>query len=86
MGLLMDPARYAAKNGAPVVRPVRLPLYNGSIVDIATTAVHVHVELAHKARLNDFASYEAAKCWAAKLLCKTVNKVWYNDLKYANTL
>ncbi len=84
--LLTDPARYAANHAsATFIRPIRLPLYNGSIADNATTVVCVRAESAHKARLDDYASYEAAKQGAAKFLCKTVNKVWYNDLKDANT-
>jgi hypothetical protein len=78
--LLMDPTRYAANHGsATFVHPVRLLLYDGSIANNATTVVCVHAELAHKAHLNDYASYKAAKCGAAKFLRKTVNKVWYNN-------
>ncbi len=40
---------------------------------------------AHKARLDDYASYKAAERGAAKFLRKTVNEVWYNDLKDAYT-
>ncbi len=73
--LLTDPARYAANHGATFVRPIRLPLYDGSIAYDATTVICVHAELAHKSRLNDFTSYKAAKRRAAKFLLKTVNKV-----------
>jgi hypothetical protein len=85
MGLITDPARYAANQGVTFVHPVHLSLYDGSIVDIATTAVHVQAESAHKACLNDFASYKAVKCWANKFLRETVDKVWYNDLKDTDT-
>jgi hypothetical protein len=84
-GLLTDPARYAANYGATFVRPVRLPLYDSSIANDATTAVCVHVESAHKAHLDGFASYEAAKRGAAKFLHDIVDEVWYNDLKDADT-
>jgi hypothetical protein len=84
-GLLTDPARYAANHGATFVRPTCLRLYDGSIANIATTVIRIHTELAHKARLNDFASYEAAECGAAKFLRDSVNKVCYNNLKDANT-
>jgi hypothetical protein len=85
MGLLTDPARYAADHGATFVHPTRLPLYDGSIANNATTVVHVRTELSHKAHLDDFASYEAAEHRAAKFLCNSVNKVWYNGLKDADT-
>jgi hypothetical protein len=84
-GLLMEPARYATDHGAIFVRPICLPLYDGSIANNATTVVRVHAESAHKACLNDFAGYEAAERGAAKFLRNAVNEVWYNDLKDANT-
>jgi hypothetical protein len=83
--LLTDPARYAADHGATFVRPVCLLLYGGSIANNATTVLCVCMELAHKARLNNFASYEAAKPGATKFLHKTIDEVCYNDLKDANT-
>ena len=67
------------------VRPLRLPLYDATIADDATTVVRVRVESAHQAKLNDYASFEAAKHGAAKFLRKVVDEVWYNDLKDANT-
>jgi hypothetical protein len=85
MGLLTDPARYAANHGTTFVHPIHLPLYNISIANNATTVVCVHVELAHKTCLDDFASYKAAKHGATKFLCDAVNKVWYSDLKDTNT-
>jgi hypothetical protein len=84
-GLLTDPARYAANRGATFVCPTRLPLYDGSIANDATTVVRVRAELAHKARLDDFASSEAAEHGAAKFLCDSVDEVWNNDLKDADT-
>jgi hypothetical protein len=84
-GLLTDPARYVANHGATFVRPICLPLYNGTTTNNATTVVCVCTELAHKACLDNFTSYKAAKRGAAKFLRDTVNKVWYNDLKDANT-
>jgi hypothetical protein len=62
-----------------------LPLYDGTITNDATTVVRVRAELAHKDRLNNFASYRAAKCGATKFLHDTGNKVWYNNLKDADT-
>jgi hypothetical protein len=47
--------------------------------------VRVCTESAHKSHLNNYARYEAAEHGAAKFLCETVNKVWYNNLKDANT-
>ncbi len=86
MALLTDPTWYATNHsGATFVRPIRLPLYDGSIPNNATMVVHICMETAHKARLNSYASYKAAKRGAAKLLCDTINEVWYNDLKDADT-
>jgi hypothetical protein len=83
--LLTYPARYATDHGATFVHPIRLPLYNGSIANNATTVVCVHAELAHKACFDDFASYEAAERGATKFLHEAVDKVWYNDLKDTDT-
>jgi hypothetical protein len=84
--LLTDPARYAANHGSGTfVCPIRLPLYNSSIANNATTVVRICAESAHKDHLDNYASYEAAKHGAAKFLCNTVNKVWYNNLKDTDT-
>ena len=40
--------------------------------------------MAHKSRLNDFASYEAAKRGVAKFLHNVVDEIWYNNLKDAD--
>jgi hypothetical protein len=62
MAILMDPTRYAANHGgATFVRPIRLPLYDGSIAKDATTIIRICTESAHQARLNNYASYEAAE-------------------------
>jgi hypothetical protein len=77
--ILMDPARYASDHGGATFRhPVRLPLYDASIADDSTTVVRVRAEAAHKACLNDYASY-------AKFLRESVDGVWFNDLKDADT-
>jgi hypothetical protein len=84
--ILADPARYASDQGGSAFRrPVRLPLYNANIADNATTFVRVRAEAAHNARLNNYASYKAAECGAAKFLRDTVNEVWFNNLKDADT-
>jgi hypothetical protein len=86
VGILTDATRYAANHGgATFVRPLRLPLYDGTIADDATTVVRIHVESAHQAKLNNYASFEAAERGAVKFLRKVVDEVWYNDLKDANT-
>jgi hypothetical protein len=86
VGILTDPTRYSADHGGlRFVIPTRLPLYNGSIADDATTVIRVRAEAAHKARLNDYASYEAAERGTAKFLRDSVEEVWYNDLKDADT-
>jgi hypothetical protein len=86
VGILMDATRYAANHGsATFVRPLRFPLYDATIADNATTVICVCVESAHQAKLDNYASFEAAKHGAAKFLRKVVNEVWYNDLKDADT-
>ena len=84
--LITDDVRYAAEHGGNAFkRPIRLPLYDSSIKDDATTVVRVRAEAAHKARLDDYASFEAAERGAAKFLREVVDEVWYNDLKDADT-
>ena len=84
--IITDGVRYAADHGGNAFkRPVRLPLYNGSIADDATMVVRVRAEAAHKARLDDYASYKAAERRAVKFLREVVNEVWYNDLKDTDT-
>ena len=74
--IVMDSARYTAEHGGNMFkRPVRLPLYNSSIKDNATTVVRMHAEAAHKARLDDYASFEVAERGAAKLLREVVDQV-----------
>jgi hypothetical protein len=84
--ILTDATRYAADHGgATFVRPLRLPLYNATIADNATTVVCVRAESAHQAKLDNYASFKAAERGAAKFLREVVDEVWYNDLKDANT-
>ncbi len=45
----------------------------------------MHAESAHKACLDDYASFKAAEHGATKFLCKVIDKVWYNNLKDAET-
>ena len=75
--ILVDPAKYATDHGgAPFHHPIHLPLYDASIADDATTVVRIRAKASHKARLNDYASYEVAERGTAKFLCKTIDKVW----------
>jgi hypothetical protein len=84
--ILMDAAKYESKHdNAPFIRPIRLPLYDKNIADDATTVVQVRAEMAHKSRLDDYASYEAAECGIAKFLRDVVDEIWYNNLKDAET-
>ncbi len=54
MGILTDPTRYSADHGGKnLVIPTRLPLYDSTIADDATTVVRVRAEAAHKARLDN---------------------------------
>jgi hypothetical protein len=84
--ILVDAARYATNHGGNAFkRPNCLPLYDSSIANNATTVVRLRAESAHKSRLNDYARFKAAKHGAAKFLRETVDEVWYNDLKDADT-
>ena len=84
--ILTDPARYATDHGGNNFRrPARLPLYDASITNDATTVVRIKAEAAHKSCRDDFASYEAAERGVAKFLRDAVEEVWYNDLKDAET-
>ena len=84
--IITDGVRYAADHGGNAFKPpARLPLYDSSIADDATTLVRVRAEAAHKARLDDYASFEVAKRGAAKFLRDVVDEVWYNNLKDPNT-
>ncbi len=46
--------------------------------------IRIRVESAHQACLDNYPSYKVAERGAAKFLCETIDKVWYNDLKDAN--
>jgi hypothetical protein len=82
--ILTEAVKYEAEHGnAKFVRSSRLPLYDKNIADDATTVVRVRAEAAHKARLDDYASYKAAERGVAKFLRDVVDKIWYNDLKSA---
>ena len=84
--ILTEAAKYKTDHGnAKFVRPACLPLYDKNITDDATTVVRVRAEAAHKSRLDDYASYEAAKRGIAKFLRNVVDEIWYNDLKDAET-
>jgi hypothetical protein len=84
--LLTDDTKYTANHsGKMFVCPKRLPLYDDTIANDASTVVHVHAEAAHKSCLKDYDSYNAAKCGCAKFLRNVVNEVWYNNLKDADT-
>jgi len=84
--ILTEAAKYETEHGnAKFVRPARLPLYDKNIADDATTVVQVRAEAAHKAHLDDYASYKAAGRGVAKFLHKVVDEIWYIDLKDAKT-
>jgi hypothetical protein len=84
--ILTEAAKYEAEHGNTIfVHPAHLPLYDKNIADDATTVVRVRAEAAHKARLDDYASYEVAKCGVSKFLRNVVDEIWYNDLKDADT-
>jgi hypothetical protein len=84
--ILTNATKYELEHSdATFVRPIRLPLYDKNIADDATTVVRVRVEAAHKSRLDDYASYEAAERGVAKFLRNVVDEIWYNGLKDAET-
>ncbi len=86
MAILVDAARYATNHGGNAFKhPNCLPLYDSSITNNATTVVRIRAESAYKSRLDNYARYEAEERGAAKFLCETVDEVWYNNLKDANT-
>ncbi len=67
--ILRDTVPYAANHGGNAFKGlVRLPLYDGKFADNATTVVRVQAEAAHKACLDDYASYKAAERGATKFL------------------
>jgi hypothetical protein len=73
--ILTEPGRYASNHGGSTfVQPSRLPLYDKNIADDALTGVRVHGEAAHCVRLDDYASYEAAKGGTAKFLFARVDE------------
>ena len=72
-------------DGNAFKHPGHLSLYDSSISDNTTTVIHVHTESAHKVCLKNYASFTAAKHGATKFLRETINEVWFNNLKDANT-
>ena len=85
--ILTDPVRYATDHGGKnsFSRPTRLPLEDASIDNDASTVIRVKVEAVHKSRRDNFASYEAAERSVAKFLRDTVEEIWYNNLKDADS-
>ena len=56
-GLITETAAYEADHGnTAFVRPTRLPLYDATIPDNATTVARVKQETAHKSLVKDYAS------------------------------
>ena len=85
--ILTEAAKYETEHGnAKFIHPARLPLYDKNIANDATTVVQVRAEAAHKSRLDDYASYEAAEHGVAKFLRNVVDEIWYNDLKDADSV
>jgi hypothetical protein len=58
--ILTKAAKYKINHGAKFVHPARLPLYDKTIADNATTVICVHVEAAYKYQLDDYSSYKVA--------------------------
>ena len=73
-GLITETAAYEANHGnTAFVRPTRLPLYNATIPDDATTVARVKQETDHKALVDDYASYKAAERGVAQFLREVVD-------------
>ena len=86
VAILTEATKYKADHGNnKFIHPSRLPLYDSSIADNATTVVRVHAEVAQKSCLNDFANYEAIDRGVAKFLRNVIDKIWYNNLKDVDT-
>jgi hypothetical protein len=84
--ILAEAAKYEANHsGTKFVRLSCLPLYNKNIANNATTVAHVCAKATHKSHLDDYASYKAAKRGVTKFLCNVLDKIWYNNLKDAET-
>jgi hypothetical protein len=76
--ILTEAVKYKTDHSAKFVRLAPLLLYDKTIADNTMTVVWVHVEAAHKSRLDDYASYKAAKQGMSKFLCDVINRIWYN--------
>jgi hypothetical protein len=61
------------------------PLYDKNIANDTTTINRVCIKATHKSHLDDYASYKAAEHGIAKFLRNVVDKIWYNNLKDAET-
>jgi hypothetical protein len=84
--ILTDPAKYVTDHGgATFRRPSRLPLYNVTINNDATTVICIRAESAYMSRLDDYASYKATKRGVAKFFHEAIEESWYNNLKDAET-
>jgi hypothetical protein len=82
---LTKAVKYKANHGGKFVRPACLPLYDKTITDNTKTAVCVCAEAAHNSRLDDYASYKAAKRGVSKFLHNVVDEIWYINLKNSDT-
>jgi hypothetical protein len=67
------------------VRPERLPLYDDTIPDNATTVVWVKAETAHQVRVDNYTSLKPSEQGKLKLLQEVVDDHWIDNLKDANT-
>jgi hypothetical protein len=56
-------------------------LFIGDLVPL----IYIVTKATHKSRIDDYASYEAAKHGITRFLCNVVDEIWYNGLKDAKT-
>ena len=84
--LITKTVQYSADHGnLAFPRPSRLPLYNLTIANDATTVILVWAEAAHQAKPDEYKRYKAAERGIHAFLLAAIQDTWYNDLKDANT-
>ena len=59
--------------------------YDTSIPDAATPVIRNHMEAAHTALLNDYATFIAAKRGVVKFIKDVIQEVWYHELHDIDT-
>ena len=81
VGLIQPIATYVATWTVAFPIPVRLPTYDPTIPDAATSVVRNRMEAAHTAALRDYATFLAAEKGTSLFIRAVVEEVWYKDLR-----